>query len=149
MRIRTPLTPFVLALTLGALIVTEPGQGSSSEAVICSTRAPKIVLGRAGDLSGPWTGSGGGRYWIRQVGSCLWWYGESSNGGKDFTNVFFGTVKNVGSTSTVEGVWADVPRGPSLNSGSLILAVTGPGTIVTRAATGGFNPRFKLCRASC
>ena len=94
----------------------------------------------AGDLSGPWTGSGGGKYWIRQVGSCLWWYGESSNGGKDFTNVFFGTVKNVGSTSTVEGVWADVPRGPSLCSHR---------TFLSRLLFGGGIARDVAAREIC
>jgi hypothetical protein len=141
------ITPSVVAAMLLVLALAGQSQGRSSEAVACSSQLPSTVLGKPGSLTGTWRGSSGGTYWIRQAGNCVWWYGESAGGG-DFTNVFFGTISSSGPTSTIVGVWADVPKGRSENLGSLILGVTSTSSIVTKAASGGFNRAFSLKRTA-
>jgi hypothetical protein len=147
MRTVTGIVLTATAVTIVALVLSGQGQGKSSEAVACSTSARVILLGKPLNLTGLWKGPSGGRYWIRQVGSCIWWYGESPDGGTDFTNVLFGTVSASGSTSTIVGVWADVPKGENRNFGTMILGAT-PTRIVTRAVTGGFSRSFSLARAA-
>jgi len=92
------------------------------------------------DLTGTWFADDRGAYYIRQVGSTLWWNGMSENGqGSSFANVFRGTIKG----DTIIGDWADVPRGQILNSGALILRIANisPDQIELRkqSETGGFS----------
>jgi len=99
--------------------------------------APPIVL------SGTWLGDDGGLYYVRQIGNELWWAGFSTDTlecaadlhiGLAFTNVFHGTI----SGSTASGDWVDVPRGQSLQNGTLTLTVSN-NLIQRQAATGGFG----------
>src|SRR5205823_5812635 len=78
------------------------------------------------DITGVWRGDDGGMYYIRQVGSEIWWLGmstRSSSGyldffkGLDFTNVFHGTI----SGQRISGEWADVSRGTARSSGTLVM----------------------------
>src|SRR5581483_4034022 len=98
--------------------------------------APPIVL------SGTWLGDDGGLYYVRQIGNELWWAGFSTDPlecaadlhiGLAFTNVFHATI----SGSTASGDWVDVPRGQSLQNGTLTLTVSN-NLIQRQAATGGF-----------
>jgi len=93
-------------------------------------------------LTGTWAGNDGAIYYLRQINGELWWAGmsvESPGGltdlhqGLRFANVFHGQV----SGNTVTGDWADVPRGSSLNSGTLNLSATNQ-QIHRQAATGSF-----------
>ena len=71
-----------------------------------------------GDLSGIWSGSDFGTYYIQQNGNKIWWIGASSfNEGTTFANVFFG----VRSGDSIKGDWADVPLGNARNDGHLTL----------------------------
>ena len=128
------LISLLIALTLALLVVTPEGQGSSAESVTCST---KVVIRDSKqaivNLTGKWLGNDKGTYWVRQIGSCVWWSGS----GLGFSNVFFGTMTSSG--STVFGLWADVPEGATVGSGSLILSVRSPGRqLAARGSTGGF-----------
>jgi hypothetical protein len=97
----------------------------------------------AADLTGVWAADDVGTYYVRQLGSAVWWLGLSVDQGGVFTNVFHGTLLPDG---TLQGSWADVPLGVASNSGELRL-VTGPAgfgdpqaTQLTRtSATGGFG----------
>ena len=46
---------------------------------------PAVALA---DLSGEWTCDDGGRYYLRQVGNTLYWYGEHSISNPSWSNVF-------------------------------------------------------------
>jgi hypothetical protein len=95
-------------------------------------------------LDGVWASDDWGMYFIRQSGNQVWWAGlsiESPGGAADFqlgvryANVFRGTLQG----NTITGAWADVPRGGSLNLGTLTLTVAADGSIGRVAETGGFG----------
>jgi hypothetical protein len=77
------------------------------------------------DLTGVWSSDDGGTYYLRQVNGQLYWYGESADGGKSWSNVFHADLKAHGGKvltgEKVGGPWADVPKGGSKNSGILFL----------------------------
>jgi hypothetical protein len=87
------------------------------------------------NLTGTWLGDDGATYYVRQIGSKVWWIGEHPNGA--FSNVFVGRVSN----RTVEGSWADVPKGTGSQDGKLTLVAAFPGwrTLGVTAQTGGFG----------
>jgi hypothetical protein len=95
------------------------------------------------ELTGTWQGDDGAIYYLRQIGSQLWWAGfsvDSSLGASDlhwglrFSNVFQGQV----SGDTITGDWADVPKGSSLNSGTLTLNGSA-NQLQRQSETGGFG----------
>jgi hypothetical protein len=89
------------------------------------------------DLNGVWKANDGGTYYVRQVGSDVWWLGVSADGGIRFTNVYKGRLNG----NTVVGQWADV-RGQVRNSGALNLRVNGGNTVTgfqTIMMSGGFS----------
>src|SRR5437870_5002802 len=100
------------------------------------------------DLTGTYTADDGGVYYVRQAGKVLWWAGMSTESelgvldfhkGLRFTNVFRGTI----SGNTIDGEWADVPRGRFLQSGRLLLRFSYLGStsasFVKTSQTGGFG----------
>ncbi len=90
-------------------------------------------------LTGRWSADDGARYYLHQVGDCLWWAGLSDAGsGTDFTNVAVGRVDG----ETIELEWADVPRGRILGGGTLTLRMEGspPNRLTKQSETGtGFE----------
>lgn len=109
-------------------------------------KAPKPFDPKKVDLTGPWSGDDGGIYYLRQVGSVVWWNGmseragSSSRLGRDWNNVGRGEVKAL----KIEVEWADVPRGQILGNGTLSLSIKDDGTgnvqIVKDSETGtGFG----------
>jgi hypothetical protein len=104
------------------------------------------------DLTGAWTADDGGVYYVRQIGSVIWWAGFSQDNGRSFTNVFRGVWQEPGGVAdeidTIVGQWADLPRGSGTwQAGKLILTVNfeSPGTVselrAVRGTTGGFGGR--------
>ena len=90
------------------------------------------------DLTGIWTSSLRGTYYVHQVGNTVWWVGRSEDGGKSYTNVFNGTRNG----DQITGFWADVPAGKNMGSGSLTLSIVGTGSNVEIRRvkeTGGFG----------
>jgi hypothetical protein len=101
------------------------------------------------DLTGTWTADDGGVYYLRQLGSTIWWAGLSNDApqgvtdfqqGLRFTNVFRGTIQD----NTIVGTWAGVPRGKSLLSGNLTLRIIPIGfplgnVLEMQTQTGGFS----------
>jgi len=115
---------------------TPPGLPPGEKECVCEG-APAL------DLTGTWAADDGAIYYLRQIGTELWWAGLSVDTpagindlqwGLRFTNVFQGHV----SGNTVTGDWADVPRGLTLNSGTLALAAS-VNQIQRQSATGGFG----------
>ena len=96
----------------------DPGTTSDLAAIACATDDPTGI----GELTGAWSGSAGGVYYIRQVGDCLWWFGtelediESGQTGQPgFANVASGRVYGL----RVEVEYADLPAGTTLGGGGL------------------------------
>jgi hypothetical protein len=84
-----------------------------------------LTFQKSVDLTGTWTANDGATYWLRQIGSCLWWTGFSGpvdtvTMGRSFANVLYGTV----TSKAVYGYWADVPRGGTVGSGTLTLRLS-------------------------
>lgn len=72
------------------------------------------------NLSGVWHGSDAATYYIRQIGTTVWWLGLSRDQGRTHASVFHGTIAN----ETIRGEWVDVPVGAeqrNLTSGTLTL----------------------------
>jgi hypothetical protein len=82
---------------------------------------PGIIVAQAGNLTGAWNCNDGGVYFIRQVGNQVWWYGQSSDGGQTWSNVFQGTITG----SRIIGSWADVPKGSIRGYGEMTLRISG------------------------
>jgi len=90
------------------------------------------------DLTGTWTSENNGTYYVRQVGTTVWWVGQSRDGGITYTNVFNGSRNG----DQITGFWADVPAGKNTGSGSLTLAISRTGANVELRKvreTGGFG----------
>jgi hypothetical protein len=69
------------------------------------------------DLTGVWRSNDGGTYYVRQIGSDLWWYGEASNG--QWSNIFHGAIDG----EWADGMWLDVPKGRDRSNGALRLHI--------------------------
>ena len=116
--------------------IIRPGSGACEPVVLANSGtartapAPAVVLP---DLTGTYSGDDGGLYYMQQSGSRLWWAGLSIDPkkaletqwhrGLDFTHVFSGTIFCDGH---IDGLWADVPRGAALGSGTLNLVIDSP-----------------------
>jgi hypothetical protein len=102
------------------------------------------------ELTGTYyTDHGDGIYYVQRSSNTLWWVGMSLDKdppsadfqwhrGLDYTNVFRGTIN---SDNTVTGEWSEVPRGATLNGGTLSFrfSTSGGVTQFTKiAATGNF-----------
>jgi hypothetical protein len=74
------------------------------------------------DLTGSWLGNDNGIYYLRQLGTDLWWNGMSGQVGqpalmgREWNNVAHGTIAD---DLTITLDWADVPRGDILGHGTL------------------------------
>ena len=86
-------------------------------------------------LTGTWRCNDGGTYYIRQIGSVLWWYGRSPDGGRTWSNVFHGRIDR----NRIKGQWADVPRGHALSSGEMTLQIVDTNKLSARYKSGGFG----------
>jgi len=90
---------------------------SALAAVLFVVVCPLAAL--AADLTGTWSCNDGGLYYLRQVGSTVWWYGERAPTHPGWTNVAYGTVAG----NNVVLFWADVPKGTATGSGVLVLKI--------------------------
>ncbi|NEO16942.1 MULTISPECIES: hypothetical protein [unclassified Moorena] len=100
------------------------------------TSSPDLVAQAVAiSLTGTWRANDGGTYYIRQVGNELWWYGQSSNNGRSFSNVFHGYIGQ----NEVAGNWADVPRGRTRGSGEMVVRIDSNRRLTAVRRTGGFS----------
>ena len=94
---------------------------SAAAAAPCQARVVEFD-GAKTDLTGAWLGNDDGIYYLRQVGTELWWSGMSGQAGpaakigRDWNNVAHGTIAD---DATITLDWADVPRGEILGNGTL------------------------------
>lgn len=87
------------------------------------------------DLTGKWNCDDGGKYYIRQIGNEIFWYGEKAPTSPPWSNIAFG----VRVEDTIILRWADVPKGTIMQKGELHLKVTSPNKIQAVRKTGGFG----------
>lgn len=79
-------------------------------------------------------GGGGGKYYLRQLGNEVLWYGEEDAVSPAWSNVAHGVIK--GNIITVK--WADVPKGEILQSGNLVIKISSNDELVLVKQTGEF-----------
>jgi hypothetical protein len=84
--------------------------------LVCAATCPPVHAQEV-NLTGKWSCDDDGTYYLRQIGTKVWWMGKSKEGGKEWTNVFRGEIKG----KHIIGEWVDVPRGESMGSGTLHL----------------------------
>lgn len=83
------------------------------------------------DLNGVFNG-GGGKYYIRQLGNEILWYGEEDAVSPTWSNVAHGVIS--GNQITVK--WADVPKGVIMQSGDLIIKIESNNALTLVKQTG-------------
>lgn len=116
----------VMALTLlgnaatHAKSISQPNVQQNSH-ISAKVANPGIIIAQASNMTGAWNCNDGGVYFIRQVGNQIWWYGQSSDGGQTWSNVFQGTITG----SRIIGSWADVPKGSIRGYGEMTLRISG------------------------
>lgn len=86
------------------------------------------------DLTGRWRGNDGGVYYLRQVGSELWAYGENAPSQPAWSNVMHGVVYG----KEIRLQWADVPKGRTAGSGYMHLELAPDGRLIARHRSAGF-----------
>jgi hypothetical protein len=121
--------------------------------VICEP-APTPFKPTGFDLTGAWAGDDGGIYYLRQLGSVVWWNGMSgrdrspSDLGRDWSNVGRGVINGL----QIDVETSDVPRGGALFQSTLVLNIQDDGAgnieiVKTREVKGGFgNSVWTPCR---
>ena len=86
-------------------------------------------------LTGTWHGNDGGTYYIRQIGSEIFWYGENDDVNPHFSNVAHGKAH----AGTIILSWADVPKGETVASGTLVLQIVNNNRLQAVRKTGPFG----------
>ncbi len=87
------------------------------------------------DLTGIWNCDDGGKYYVRQIGTTVWWFGEQSSTNPSWTNVMRGTI----SGSMINAEWSDVPMGSIMSNGNLVLQIVSSNQLTAISKTGGFG----------
>lgn len=109
----------VLALTTIAVLIA--ACGGNGPAASGDTGCPAVQVsdpatGQPLDLSGAWSGNDGGLYYVKQIGTCVWWSGLSNFDGQypgqEWIMTFKGTMNSDGQ---IDGDFVDVK---STNPGS-------------------------------
>jgi hypothetical protein len=129
------------------------GQAPELLAVVCEP-APTPFKPTGFDLTGAWAGDDGGIYYLRQLGSVVWWNGMSGrdgsplNLGRDWNNVARGVITGF----QIDVETADVARGGANFNSTLVLKIQGDAKgniqiVKTREVEGGFgNSEWTPCR---
>ena len=87
------------------------------------------------DFTGKWRCNDGGMYFIRQIDSELWWYGQSQDAGRSWSNVFHGRIQG----NKINGKWADTPKGQTRSFGNISLQIIENNKLRAINKSGGFG----------
>jgi hypothetical protein len=118
-----------------AALVYEAARTAAAAPAAIAPPAPAPIAAAPLNLTGVWSGDDGGTYYLRQIGDRLWWYGQSGDGGRAWTNVLHGGIQG----NRITGSWADVPHGQIQNAGEMELAIMSPDRLMATRKTGGFG----------
>jgi len=80
----------------------------------------------AKDINGFYIGDGGGAYFIRQIGTKVYWVAEDTKGG--WANVFAGTI----SGTKITGHWWDIPKGKVQGGGDITFEIKNGGASLAK-----------------
>jgi hypothetical protein len=86
------------------------------------------------NLTGVWNCDDDGKYYIRQFGSRVWWYGEDDPYTPTWSNIMRGDIRS----NIIRADWTDVPKGSIMQYGILELRIESNDRIVAISKTGGF-----------
>jgi hypothetical protein len=86
------------------------------------------------DLTGVWNCDDGGIYYVRQLGTVVWWYGELDPNTPNWSNVMKGII----SGNMIHADWSDVPKGSVMQNGNLVIQIASNSKLVAISKTGGF-----------
>ena len=85
------------------------------------------------NLNGVFSGAGG-KYYLRQLGDEILWYGEEDAVSPTWSNVAHGIIKG----NIIKVKWADVPKGEIMQSGSLVIRIDSNDELVLLEQEGEF-----------
>jgi hypothetical protein len=85
------------------------------------------------NLNGVFSGAGG-KYYLRQLGDEILWYGEEDAVSPTWSNVAHGVIKG----NVIKVKWADVPKGEIMQSGNLIIRIDSNDDLVLLEQEGEF-----------
>lgn len=85
------------------------------------------------NLNGVFSGAGG-KYFLRQLGNEILWYGEEDAVSPTWSNVAHGLIKG----NIIKVKWADVPKGEIMQSGSLVIRIDSNDELVLLEQEGEF-----------
>lgn len=87
------------------------------------------------ELTGVWECNDEGKYYIRQIGTDVWWYGEQSETSPEWSNVASGYIKE----DVIYLKWSDVPKGAINNNGTLRIKIICSTKLELIEEIGGFG----------
>jgi hypothetical protein len=98
-------------------------------AVVCQSAAKRFDPTDV-DLTGAWSANDDGIYYLRQLGSVLWWNGMSDRSGSplDLGRVWNNVARGEINGLQIDVEWADVPRSQDTGHGTLSLSIQDDGT---------------------
>jgi hypothetical protein len=101
---------------------------------------PPQDVAKLPNLNGVWLGSDGGKYYIKQIGGEILWYGESLTNPVIWSNVAHGTFD--GAKLLLR--WSDVPKGTISNAGLLAISYSNDGIprLTISYKSGGFGGNY-------
>lgn len=85
------------------------------------------------NLDGVFSGAGG-KYYFRQLGNEILWYGEEDAVSPTWSNVGHGVIKK----NIITAKWADVPKGSIMQSGHLKIKIISNDELQLIEQTGDF-----------
>jgi len=87
------------------------------------------------DLTGTWSCNDGGKYYVRQIGKEVFWFGEKSVTNPVWSNVATGTIDG----NYIILRWADVTKGTDRGEGILELTLINANRLQATAKTSNFG----------
>ncbi|MFL5641606.1 MAG: hypothetical protein ACJ771_04625 [Chloroflexota bacterium] len=93
---------------------------------VCEPQAIRFDPTETIDLTGAWAGDDGGVYYVRELGTVIWWNGMSSRDaaptalGRNWNNVGRGEIQK---DLSIQADWVDVPRGGIAGSGTVVFQI--------------------------
>ena len=112
--------------------------GTATESASSDVTHYNSSIAIASNLTGDWSCSLGGDYYIRQQGNNIMWYGEAAAINPYFSNVAYGWIDG----NIISLTWVDVPKGTNSASGSLKLIVLSNEDINILEQTGGWGGNY-------
>ncbi len=120
-----------MTIRIPALLTLAAFTALSGAALVPSPVAAQCVPGPG--LTGYWRGNDQGDYYIRQVGTKVWWVGmDSTTNGRGWTHAYHGWRGG----NNITGSWADVRGNVGVGMMNLVI----DGHVMTRGYSS--NPNF-------